>query len=119
MWLSTFRLCAAVRVSLNLTLWFSLPAAGLYYLAELIEEYTVVTSRIIKYMICVSLWLCPGVAERWIRLCFQDHLGNVFAHEYLLAQVTSQLACEGQAVKSMQNVTVLGINNPDKTTSPK
>ncbi|KFV86799.1 Protein TEX261, partial [Struthio camelus australis] len=30
----------------------SLPAAaGLYYLAELIEEYTVVTRRIIKYMI--------------------------------------------------------------------
>lgn len=30
------------------------PAAGLYYLAELIEEYTVATSRIIKYMIWVS-----------------------------------------------------------------
>lgn len=30
------------------------PAAGLYYLAELIEEYTVATSRIIKYMILVS-----------------------------------------------------------------
>lgn len=29
-------------------------AAGLYYLAELIEEYTVATSRIIKYMIWVS-----------------------------------------------------------------
>ena len=29
-------------------------AAGLYYLAELVEEYTVVTRRIIKYMICVS-----------------------------------------------------------------
>lgn len=28
-------------------------AAGLYYLAELIEEYTVATSRIIKYMIWV------------------------------------------------------------------
>lgn len=28
--------------------------AGLYYLAELIEEYTVATSRIIKYMIWVS-----------------------------------------------------------------
>lgn len=32
-------------------------AAGLYYLAELIEEYTVATSRIIKYMILVS----PGI----------------------------------------------------------
>lgn len=30
------------------------PAAGLYYLAELIEEYTVATSRIIRYMILVS-----------------------------------------------------------------
>lgn len=30
-------------------------AAGLYYLAELIEEYTVSTSRIIKYMIMVSI----------------------------------------------------------------
>ncbi|KAM6362515.1 protein TEX261 isoform 2-T2 [Alca torda] len=29
-------------------------AAGLYYLAELIEEYTVVTRRIIKYMIWFS-----------------------------------------------------------------
>lgn len=34
-----------------------LPAAGLYYLAELIEEYTVATSRIIKYMILVSIWV--------------------------------------------------------------
>ncbi|XP_038649044.1 protein TEX261 [Scyliorhinus canicula] len=32
-------------------------AAGLYYLAELIEEYTVITSRIIKYMI----WFSTGV----------------------------------------------------------
>ncbi|XP_043920004.1 protein TEX261 [Protopterus annectens] len=32
-------------------------AAGLYYLAELIEEYTVLTSRIIKYMI----WFSSGV----------------------------------------------------------
>lgn len=30
-------------------------AAGLYYLAELIEEYTVATSRIIKYMILVRI----------------------------------------------------------------
>ncbi|KAJ8342064.1 hypothetical protein SKAU_G00319920 [Synaphobranchus kaupii] len=29
-------------------------AAGLYYLAELIEEYTVASSRIIKYMILLS-----------------------------------------------------------------
>ncbi|NXX83392.1 TX261 protein, partial [Urocolius indicus] len=44
-------------------------AAGLYYLAELIEEYTVVTRRIIKYMIWVSAchlscgfspWANPG-----------------------------------------------------------
>lgn len=36
------------------------PAAGLYYLAELIEEYTVATSRIIKYMIWVSGCLPEG-----------------------------------------------------------
>lgn len=36
------------------------PAAGLYYLAELIEEYTVATSRIIKYMIWVSGRLAEG-----------------------------------------------------------
>lgn len=34
---------------------YVLTAAGLYYLAELIEEYTVATSRIIKYMIMVSI----------------------------------------------------------------
>lgn len=28
-------------------------AAGLYYLAELVEEFTVITGRIIKYMIWV------------------------------------------------------------------
>ncbi|KAK2166441.1 hypothetical protein LSH36_39g11004 [Paralvinella palmiformis] len=32
-------------------------AAGLYYLAELVEEYTVITARIIKYMI----WATTGV----------------------------------------------------------
>lgn len=36
-------------------------AAGLYYLAELIEEYTVATSRIIKYMIMVSKWIQSDV----------------------------------------------------------
>lgn len=39
----------------SLLVLFPIPtAAGLYYLAELIEEYTVATSRIIKYMIWVS-----------------------------------------------------------------
>ncbi len=38
-----------------LSLLFVFTAAGLYYLAELIEEYTVATSRIIKYMIMVSI----------------------------------------------------------------
>lgn len=36
-------------------------AAGLYYLAELIEEYTVANSRIIKYMIMVSKWIQSDV----------------------------------------------------------
>lgn len=29
-------------------------AAGLYYLAELVEEYTSITSKIIRYVIWVS-----------------------------------------------------------------
>ncbi|XP_068800000.1 protein TEX261 isoform X1 [Struthio camelus] len=36
-------------------------AAGLYYLAELIEEYTVVTRRIIKYMIWFSTAVLVGL----------------------------------------------------------
>uniref|UniRef100_A0AAY4CAB2 Protein TEX261 n=1 Tax=Denticeps clupeoides TaxID=299321 RepID=A0AAY4CAB2_9TELE len=36
-------------------------AAGLYYLAELIEEYTVATSRIIKYMILFSTVVLTGL----------------------------------------------------------
>uniref|UniRef100_A0A8C1KR08 Protein TEX261 n=1 Tax=Cyprinus carpio TaxID=7962 RepID=A0A8C1KR08_CYPCA len=36
-------------------------AAGLYYLAELIEEYTVATSRIIKYMIMFSTAVLVGL----------------------------------------------------------
>ncbi|XP_019713764.1 protein TEX261 [Hippocampus comes] len=36
-------------------------AAGLYYLAELIEEYTVATSRIIKYMILFSTGVLAGL----------------------------------------------------------
>ncbi|XP_044285497.1 protein TEX261 isoform X1 [Varanus komodoensis] len=36
-------------------------AAGLYYLAELIEEYTVATSRIIKYMIWFSTAVLVGL----------------------------------------------------------
>uniref|UniRef100_A0A8C4RMK1 Protein TEX261 n=1 Tax=Erpetoichthys calabaricus TaxID=27687 RepID=A0A8C4RMK1_ERPCA len=36
-------------------------SAGLYYLAELIEEYTVATSRIIKYMIWFSTTVLVGL----------------------------------------------------------
>ncbi|XP_067117811.1 protein TEX261 [Osmerus mordax] len=36
-------------------------AAGLYYLAELIEEYTVATSKIIKYMILFSTGVLTGL----------------------------------------------------------
>lgn len=32
-------------------------AAGLYYLAELVEEYTVMTGKIIKYLIYVSVYM--------------------------------------------------------------
>ncbi|XP_041497710.1 protein TEX261 isoform X2 [Microtus oregoni] len=41
--------------------WSLVPAAGLYYLAELIEEYTVATSRIIKYMIWFSTAVLIGL----------------------------------------------------------
>ncbi|KAH0615694.1 hypothetical protein JD844_026014 [Phrynosoma platyrhinos] len=47
-WLALFIQAAFVTLGI---------AAGLYYLAELIEEYTVATSRIIKYMI----WHFPGL----------------------------------------------------------
>ena len=30
-------------------------AAGLYYLAELVEEYTVITGRLIKWLLVVSI----------------------------------------------------------------
>lgn len=33
---------------------FCLAAAGLYYLAELVEEYTVTTGKVIKYLLIVS-----------------------------------------------------------------
>ncbi|XP_031444543.1 protein TEX261 [Phasianus colchicus] len=39
-------------------------AAGLYYLAELVEEYTVVTRRVIKYMIWVSGGPAPAGVGR-------------------------------------------------------
>jgi hypothetical protein len=31
-------------------------AAGLYYLAEVIEEYTILAKRIITYLLLVSSW---------------------------------------------------------------
>lgn len=31
-------------------------AAGLYYLAELVEEYTVIAAKVIKYLIFVSIF---------------------------------------------------------------
>lgn len=33
----------------------SFVAAGLFYLAEIVEEYTVLTAKIIKYMLIVSI----------------------------------------------------------------
>lgn len=37
---------------MSLLFWIS--AAGLYYLAELVEEYTVATGKVIKYLLIVS-----------------------------------------------------------------
>jgi len=36
-------------------------AAGLYYLAELVEEYTVVASKVIRYMIFITLGIYIGL----------------------------------------------------------
>ena len=33
-------------------------AAGLYYLAELVEEFTVMSGKIIKYMVIVCVLYC-------------------------------------------------------------
>lgn len=55
------------------------PAAGLYYLAELIEEYTVATSRIIKYMIWVSGRLAEGEAPpHSLALPQKEEVGKVW-----------------------------------------
>uniref|UniRef100_A0A452E0V2 Protein TEX261 n=1 Tax=Capra hircus TaxID=9925 RepID=A0A452E0V2_CAPHI len=51
-WLSLFIQVAFITLAV---------AAGLYYLAELIEEYTVATSRIIKYMIWFSTAVLIGL----------------------------------------------------------
>ena len=55
-------------------------AAGLYYLAELVEEYTVMTGKIIRYlvMVCVlfvflwyiNFWL--SFTRCWKGVCFQS-----------------------------------------------
>ncbi|KAI2662991.1 Protein TEX261 [Labeo rohita] len=48
-------------LSLVVQICFVTLAIGLYYLAELIEEYTVATSRIIKYMIMFSTAVLVGL----------------------------------------------------------
>ncbi|KAG8431097.1 hypothetical protein GDO86_019433 [Hymenochirus boettgeri] len=57
-WLSLFIQVAFITLAI---------AAGLYYLAELIEEYTVATSRIIKYMIWFSsaVLICLYLFEKF------------------------------------------------------
>ena len=49
----------------------SFVAAGLFYLAEIVEEYTVLTARIIKYMLIVSLEILEPIHE----MKFQSELG--------------------------------------------
>lgn len=121
---STFWLWAAVRVWAWNNPFASLLAAGLYYLAELIEEYTVATSRIIKYMIWVSLWLFVLITVlRWRGGRLDDlwwPLRHVLAHEPLLAQVSSQLACESQAGKSVSlwKPMALGSTSPQNELFP-
>ena len=48
-------------------------AAGLYYLAELVEEYTVIAAKVIKYLIFVSchtqFYLCPHIDSWFVFFC--------------------------------------------------
>ena len=44
-----------------------LPAAGLYYLAELVEEYSVLAKRVITYMLIVSQRVCFSLALSLVR----------------------------------------------------
>ncbi|XP_028902478.1 protein TEX261 isoform X2 [Ornithorhynchus anatinus] len=56
-------------------------AAGLYYLAELIEEYTVATSRVIKYMI----WTFPFImltSPNFILSCVLVVVNHYLAFQY-------------------------------------
>uniref|UniRef100_A0A669PIP3 Protein TEX261 n=1 Tax=Phasianus colchicus TaxID=9054 RepID=A0A669PIP3_PHACC len=66
-------------------------AAGLYYLAELVEEYTVVTRRVIKYMIWVSDTAVPilgGLGVSWQRMgcgvTLLSHIWGGLGHRLML-----------------------------------
>ncbi|KAI8490292.1 hypothetical protein Bbelb_320300 [Branchiostoma belcheri] len=62
LWLLSFVSMAIQMVFITLAI-----AAGLYYLAELVEEYTVLTAKVIKIMIIcttavfIGLWLFEGM----------------------------------------------------------
>lgn len=76
------------------------PAAGLYYLAELIEEYTVATSRIIKYMIWVSGSLAQGSPSRF-RPASKGGSGASVASVAWMMRPLSMLFAEGPTPTSL------------------
>ncbi|XP_014788127.1 protein TEX261 [Octopus bimaculoides] len=61
-------------------------AAGLYYLAELVEEYTVFTARIIKYMIfaTTTVYLCLLLFEEFPFMMILFGLVSCLTHFLLL-----------------------------------
>ncbi|KAK3765996.1 hypothetical protein RRG08_002239 [Elysia crispata] len=61
-------------------------AAGLYYLAELVEEYSVMTAKIIKYLIyiTIAIHLCIIVFEDFSLYMTIGGLAGCVAHLFLL-----------------------------------
>ena len=67
------------------TISFMLSAAGLYYLAELVEEYTVYSAKVIKMLTFVSLFFCWKIylcdllcANQFFSTKFLDYIRNIY-----------------------------------------
>ena len=57
---------------------FLIAAAGLYYLAEIVEEYTVYTAKLIKYLTLVSQQsiLFHSIFKKYVQI--SDHSWNIY-----------------------------------------
>lgn len=70
-------------------LWLTRVATGLYYLSELVEEYSVLSKKIIKYSLVAVLafhfllWLEGEISEIYSRNCPQTALELYVEHLYL------------------------------------